>query len=69
MEEVIAGMQNATMGDDLRVNHKKQNFISLDQSKPLNQTNINQSDGSLGEIYEKTLSAFQNDLNYLQEIN
>ena len=69
MEEVIAGMQSATLGGDLRINHKKQNFISLDQSKLLNQTNVNQSDGSLGEIYEKTLSAFQNDLHYLQEIN
>ena len=30
MEEVIAGMQDATLGGDLRINHKKQNFISLD---------------------------------------
>ena len=39
MEEVIASMQNATPGDH-RINHKKQNFISLDQSKLLNKTNV-----------------------------
>lgn len=46
----------------------RQNFLSLDQSRMPNAKTTLCSDKSLEEVYRKTLSAYQNDVNQLNEI-
>ena len=49
--------------------NNRQKFLSLDQPQLPNPKKVLASDGSIEDVYHKTLSAYQNDINQLQEIN
>ena len=53
---------------DLTENNKHK-FLSLDQPHLPNAKTTLGSEGSIEDIYHKTLSAYQNDINTLNEIN
>ena len=49
--------------------NNRQKFLSLDQPQLPNTKTALASEPSIGDVYHKTLSAYQNDVNQLNEIN